>query len=125
MIDDPFFFILGEDHEVIPTDDIRWWLAWMEQRDPHVALTRVIVDGDTYVVSTVFLGMDKGYRKEDQEDYKPVLFETMIYLEVDGEQDKWLDFQGRSCTWESAVQGHAIAVELMHKDLPKDLSHSH
>ena len=56
-------------------------------------------------VSTVWLGIDHGFNFDDPDNYRPVIFETMIF---GGEHD---DAMMRYCTDEEAVKGHAEAVE--------------
>ncbi len=65
---------------------------------------------DDKLVSTVFLSIDHGhpYWSGDPENYKPVVFETMIH---DEKNDKWLDYQDRYCTWQEAEAGHQRAIE--------------
>lgn len=60
--------------------------------------------GDAWV-STVWLGMDHGFWMDRNEEYKPVIFETMVF---GGEHDQW---QARYCTEEEAIAGHRMAVD--------------
>lgn len=53
-------------------------------------------------VSTVFLGMDHGYKTAGP----PLIFETMIF---GGDWDK---FQARYYTYDEALKGHDMAVNL-------------
>ena len=56
-------------------------------------------------VSTVWLGMDHGFGyKPDGRDYRPVIFETMIF------GGKYDDYMMRYCTEAEAIKGHAEAV---------------
>ena len=54
-------------------------------------------------VSTVFLGIDHGFKPGD----KPVLFETMVF---GGKHDQ---FQERYCTWDEAESGHKTALKMV------------
>ncbi len=65
--------------------------------------------GDKFV-STVFLGIDHGYPiwSGHTENYRPVVFETMIHDET---KDEWLNYQERYSTWQEAEEGHKRAVE--------------
>jgi hypothetical protein len=51
-------------------------------------------------ISTVFLGLDHGYRSS-----RPVLFETMIF---NGLLDESVE---RYCTWDGAAEGHRRHVQ--------------
>jgi hypothetical protein len=55
-------------------------------------------------ISTVWLGMDHGFNFGDPDNYRPVIFETMIF---GGEFDEHMM---RYCTEAEAVKGHAEAV---------------
>jgi hypothetical protein len=55
-------------------------------------------------VSTVWLGMDHGFNFDGDPDYRPVIFETMIF---GGEHDEAMM---RYCTEEEAHRGHIEAV---------------
>ncbi len=61
-------------------------------------------------ISTVFLPIDHGYPRWSghTENYKPVVFETMIH---DEEKDEWLDYQDRYHTWQEAEEGHQKAIQ--------------
>lgn len=57
-------------------------------------------------VSTVWLGIDHGFhwRAKEAADYKPVIFETMIFG-GDFHENQW-----RYCTEEEAARGHLLVV---------------
>jgi hypothetical protein len=57
-------------------------------------------------VSTVFLALDHSF-----ESNIPVLFETMIF------GGKYDQYQDRYSTWDEAIQGHEIAVNLVKQSL--------
>lgn len=67
------------------------------------------LDNDVFV-STVFLGLDHGwYGDKEKPDYKPVLFETMIFNgEYDGYQDRYTSYN-------DALKGHQEALDLVNK----------
>lgn len=59
-------------------------------------------------VSTVFLGMDHSFGEDKTApDYKPVLWETMIF---GGVHDQYME---RYRSYEDAVEGHKKALELI------------
>lgn len=67
-------------------------------------------DEDIFV-STVFLGLDHGWGDRELPDYKPLLFETMIF------GGKYNDFQTRYHTYNEAKEGHAYALNLVKESL--------
>jgi hypothetical protein len=77
-------------------------------KKPELKVTAVdLVDGVR--VSTVFLGMDHGFRWEakDSPNYKPILWETMIF------GGKYNDYQERYTSHEDALKGHQKAINLI------------
>lgn len=70
--------------------------------------------GDCYV-STVFLGIDHGYRKGGP----PILYETMVFWNGNGEPPEWLggrDMTWRYATYEEAEAGHqAACIKVMNE----------
>lgn len=70
-------------------------------------------------ISTVFLPIDHGYHRWSghTENYKPVVFETMIYDET---KDQWLNYQDRYHTWKEAVEGHQLAIEWVNNGCKED-----
>ena len=67
--------------------------------------------GNEIFISTVFLGMDHGWGDRENPNYKPLLFETMIF---GGEHN---DFQTRYHTYKEAVEGHEYALNLVKESL--------
>lgn len=88
-------------HTPVQCDDTEVWGKWMHAGDRRV-------DQDFRAVppvriSTVFLGLDHNHFGAGP----PVLFETMIFGgPLDG-------YQERCCTWDEAVQMHAVALALV------------
>jgi hypothetical protein len=111
------YYILNDNNEAIPCDDHLFWAEWFQNRDRHVRLEEVVVEGCVrpnggtsiaYTVSTVFLGIDHGFNfSEDEGEYQPILFETMIFST---DESEWLNFQMRYRTWAEAEAGHEDAV---------------
>ena len=89
-------------HEPVPCD-VETWARWLESADRHVRDTA----RDDVRVSTVFLGLDHGFGDE-----RPVLFETMLFVNGSGEQME------RYCTWDEAEVGHARWVMQVFKATP-------
>lgn len=89
-------YILDDNHQPVPCPDTIGWAMWMERsRERYVARTRM----GKVLVSTVFLGLDHGYRGGP-----PVLFETMVF---GGKLD---DRMARYCTYDEARAGHRRMV---------------
>jgi hypothetical protein len=101
-------YILNDDHELVPCDDLMEWARWYEKADRHVGKTTV---GRTYI-STVFLGLDHGWG-----DGVPVIFETMVFGgKLDQQQD-------RCCTYEEAQLMHIHWVAAVQAAQPTWLHH--
>ena len=91
------FYILDDDHNLIAAD-LMTWGHWFENAENRiVAKTQV----GNCLVSTVCLGTDHNFAMSGP----PMLFETMIFVEGDGE-DCW-----RCSTWQEAVAQHERVVE--------------
>jgi hypothetical protein len=99
------FYMLDDDHNPVVVTDSLEWAEWFEDAKRKVANTEI---GDVRI-STVFLGLDHSFEifNGSMKDYKPILFETMIF---GGEHDQ---YQERYATWEEAEAGHAVAVSLV------------
>lgn len=90
-------YILVDREPVVEPDLEKWASAFNDMDARRVARTGV---GDSVAVSTVFLGMDHGFR----EDGLPLLFETMVFGgPMDGDEDRY-------ATWSEAEAGHARKV---------------
>ncbi len=86
----------------VPCHDEREWGRWMESADRHVAQEFV----GTYLVSTVFLGLDHAIMSND-----PLLFETMVFPQAEWVPRKWVEDWGERCgTWDEAVDMHERGV---------------
>jgi hypothetical protein len=82
-------------HEPVPEPDVLKWAKWFEIADRIVARTEL---PPTYMVSTVFLGVNHGLGGN------PVLFETMVFSDRSGE------YTERYSTWQEAEAGHSAIV---------------
>lgn len=86
-------------HSPVPVDDVRVWGKWFEEIEQR-RVDHTEFDGG--YVSTVFLGLDHNFSGHGG----PLLFETMIFGGPES------DYQERYETWDEAVAGHALAVEI-------------
>jgi len=71
-------YVLDAEGNPVPERDILAWAKWLEQSDRYVAFTKFAWG----TVSTVFLGLDPlhlGYEIESFAEYKPMLWETMVF----------------------------------------------
>jgi len=90
------FYILDDDHNLIPAD-VMTWGRWFENADNRI-VAKTKIGG--IVVSTVCLGIDHNFMGSGP----PLLFETMIF-DGDGGGDCW-----RCSTWQEAEAQHARVV---------------
>jgi len=77
----------------------RWYQSFCEQDKKHVCKTLI---PDKYFISTVFLGMDHAFAP----GAPPLLFETMVFLKENGDQE-WDQYMDRYSTWREAELGHS------------------
>lgn len=96
------------DHTPIAVRNIMVWGMWRQHNhDTHVAMARI----HGLYISTVFLALNHGWGNGE-----PVLFETMIFDEIEHHPD--LDnYQDRYTTWEEAETGHLSAIAMVQKYL--------
>lgn len=98
-------YVLDENGEPRIAQTREEWAEFMERKGSrHVGYDTLIVNGEEYTVSTVFLGLDYSMGIGDS---LPQLFETMIFTK----DRSALDYQERYSTRTEALQGHARAVE--------------
>lgn len=89
-------YILNENREPVPVEDILEWAKWFEKADRVVRKTPT-PNGE---VSTVFLGIDHRFAG----DGPPILWETMIF---GGSHDQ---DQRRYTSEADAIRGHEQMV---------------
>lgn len=82
----------------VPCHNLLEWARWYETSDRIVAQTEV----NGFRVSTVFLGIDHGWRGT------PILFETMVFPDPPTGP-----IQYRYQTWEQAEEGHSEVIALV------------
>ncbi len=106
-------YILNEDGQPVECPDIGEWGRWMELgigANPRRVSYTVIQDDPGVYVSTVFLGLDHGFGR-DERNTLPVLWETMVFGgPMDGEQDRYE-------TKNQAIAGHLTIVDEVRKAL--------
>lgn len=103
------FFILDDEHNVVPMTNIIEWAEWMaaadlfpeegERSKRQVAHT---ILGDR-TVSTIFLGIDVGL--SSLLGGPPRVFETAVF------DDDGIGETHRYSSWDAALAGHARVVE--------------
>jgi hypothetical protein len=74
----PRYYILDQDGNPVPVEDVRDWGEWFEANTEARIVARDRDEGGVYKeiwVSTVFLGLDHNYF----DDGPPLLFETMVF----------------------------------------------
>lgn len=100
------FYILDDDHNLIPTDDIRMWGDWFKNNPNRIVAKTTVGNA---VVSTVCLGIDHNFYGIGP----PLLFETMLFI-PHADNDSW-----RCSTWAEAEAQHAEVVAEMRAMLGK------
>lgn len=105
-------YILNDRGEPQVEPDLRRWEEWFEvMANRRVALD--VIEGVR--VSTVFLGLDHNFGAG-----KPVLWETMIFLEKGiGGLSELRETQWRYSSQEAAAGGHILAVEMVREALDR------
>ena len=91
-------------HTPVPCDDLEQLGEWLESADRIVRQETVC----GIFVSTIFLTLDHNFQGEGA----PVLFETMLSPDVE-----WFPVHTRYCTWDEALTGHRLIVELLKQKL--------
>jgi hypothetical protein len=99
----PHRYILDENRQPVPVDDLLEWAEWLETADRHVAFTSL---SGGVEVSTVFLGIDHIWFGASL----PILFETAVI------RNGQFDIQSRYATWQEAEEAHQRVVADLCKD---------
>lgn len=116
------FWILDKDGQPKHPGSFEEYHEFLESDRKVLERTDLVgADGDPILVSTVFLTIDHGSRfPRGGEDYRPVLWETMVFKEESG----WADCDSdRYTSEEEARAGHAAMVERVKKEV-KDVGES-
>lgn len=97
------------DGKIVETTDLIQWGKWLDGAF-KLGLNRIAFDAvtDDLYVSTVFLGLDRGF------DGPPVLFETMVFARS-SEGECIDEIIQRYCTLEEARIGHEKIVAKLRK----------
>lgn len=97
-------YILDENNNAIPATLLEWGEFLEYQTDRKIVKQE---EKDNHRISTVFLGLDHGLREfhERNENYKPLIFETMIF------KNGTDIYCTRYSTWKEAEQGHEVALQ--------------
>jgi hypothetical protein len=105
----PKYYILDDENRPVSVDLFTWAEAFDNLSNRIVGWTQITSE---ITVSTVFLGFDHRHLGEGP----PILFETMIF---GGplDQQMW-----RYCSWDDAVVGHGMAVEIARKAIKQQIS---
>lgn len=106
MID---WYILDDNNNVVKAATYLEGAEWLERnRDrKRVAQDDVVIDGQTYWVSTVFLGIDHGYDNNSV----PVVFETMVFAKDSGGNINYSElYMNRYSYYDDALAGHEYVV---------------
>jgi hypothetical protein len=110
----PMYYIL-KGKRVFPAKDVLEWGRWFEKahREHSRHVGDVTIQGVR--IGTVFMGLDHGYSWMNDEGYRPLLFETMVF----GGGDEPDGYQQRYSTWGGAEHGHKKVVEMVKATLTK------
>jgi hypothetical protein len=93
-------------------DSVAYW--HQDQVGKRVEETTV----GSYWISTVFLGFDHGFGDELDPDYRPLLFETMVFRKDPQREGLGEDQEmERYHSWEEAKEGHSRWVHLYQRKL--------
>ena len=95
-------YILDENNNVIEADLTTWAQFLGDEAERRIVNKQIIGE---LLISTIFIGLDHNLAlQEEKEDYKPHIFETMIFKD---NKDIYCD---RYSTWKEAEEGHKEAV---------------
>jgi hypothetical protein len=106
------YYVLDDDMNPVPAPFVEWAVMY-DGKNRGERQIRIDLIGDWFI-STVFLGLDHGYGDPDDPEYRPVLFETMIFWQ--GEEGKCPhpelhNDQDRYTSTQDAILGHAFMVD--------------
>ena len=109
-------YILDDNDNVMPCEDVMKWGKWFEENRIRRILCRTHVTPDVYV-STVFLALDHGLGHPLQS--KPILWETMV-VGLKGDIAEEYEGYERYDSREDAIKGHLEMVDKVIKDLKQE-----
>ncbi len=96
------WYILDENNKPVVAASVIEAAEWLDKNPERKAVKQEHID--KIFISTVFLGLDHAW-----DSNIPVLWETMIF---GGEHDQ---YQERYTSYEDALEGHQIALNLVNK----------
>lgn len=98
---------------VIKEPDTMKWARWMQDStERNIDRTNI----GPFLISTVFLGLDYDhlFAGEKKKNYKPLIYETMIFYKEDDKIKMAFDgYQDRYRTYKDALEGHKKAVQMV------------
>ncbi len=104
-------YILDENNKPVLASLMEW--AEFFEGGKNRIVKQETVDG--YWISTVFIGITMNFYSRNDENFKPAIFETMIFRGQGGES---LDYMDRAATWDEALECHAKAIEFVKAGCP-------
>jgi hypothetical protein len=114
------YYVMDDDLNAVPASFCEWAVQY---GGDHRHERQIRIDKhEGWYVSTVFLGLDHGFNYREDPDYKPVLWETMIFWE--GEDDacphpELKNEMDRYSSVQDAIHGHAAMFDKL-KDALRD-----
>jgi len=115
----PRFFILDEQHNVVPVDDVLTWARWFEVDSNRVldfTSWQARPGMPARELSTIFVGLEPVSALLERGDGDPPLvFETMVFTrDVDGRRRSVESY--RWATWDEATKEHRRIFERINAD---------
>jgi hypothetical protein len=103
------YYMLSPTNEVVVTNDVLEWAAWMQTADRTVSNDYDEGDPDRQVrVSTVFLGLDHSFGIGDP----PILWETLVFGgPLDGEMQRYSSHEAALIGHQAMCQRVSAALE--------------
>lgn len=106
-------FVLDQNNKAVSVSFMDY-CAWIEKlkekygedRATETTARNEWADKKPHLVSTVFLGLDHGFRVGSASDYRPVLWETMVFGGKDSDE-----YCQRYTSHEAALAGHQKTVQ--------------
>lgn len=102
------YYLLDKNNEPYEVECLVW-AKWVEENRGKKHVRYTTIKKYNVEISTVFLGLDHGYPQwlGHPKNYKPVVFETMVFWNDSHELDH---YQNRYQTWKQALDGHRETV---------------
>jgi hypothetical protein len=97
------YYKLDKDKNVVPGNMEECEKIYSNENNERIVKQEYVLDK---FVSTVFLSIDHGFSFYHDTEYKPIVFETMVFPKSHIEI-----YCDRYSTWKEAIDGHEKAVE--------------